>query len=46
MPREVREIAKNYMTNPKELTMGERNQGNEILITNTWWWMIVTSTWH
>jgi ATP-dependent RNA helicase DeaD len=29
MPREVREIAKNYMTNPKELTMGERNQGNE-----------------
>ena len=29
MPREVREIAKNYMVNPKELTMGERNQGNE-----------------
>ncbi len=29
MPREVREIAKNYMTNPVELTMGERNQGNE-----------------
>jgi ATP-dependent RNA helicase DeaD len=29
MPREVREIAKKYMTNPKELTMGERNQGNE-----------------
>ncbi len=29
MPREVREISKNYMTNPHELTMGERNQGNE-----------------
>ena len=29
MPREVREIAKNYMNNPKEITMGERNQGNE-----------------
>lgn len=29
MPREVREISKNYMNNPKELTMGERNQGNE-----------------
>ncbi|HMR57370.1 MAG TPA: DEAD/DEAH box helicase, partial [Cyclobacteriaceae bacterium] len=29
MPREVREIAKNYMRNPQELTMGERNQGNE-----------------
>nr|MCU0368616.1 DEAD/DEAH box helicase [Cyclobacteriaceae bacterium] len=29
MPREVREIAKNYMSNPQELTMGERNQGNE-----------------
>ncbi len=29
MPREVREIAKNYMTSPVELTMGERNQGNE-----------------
>jgi ATP-dependent RNA helicase DeaD len=29
MPREVREIAKNYMSNPIELTMGERNQGNE-----------------
>lgn len=29
MPREVREIAKNYMNNPQELTMGERNQGNE-----------------
>lgn len=29
MPREVREIAKNYMSNPQEITMGERNQGNE-----------------
>ncbi len=29
MPREVREISKNYMTNPQELTVGERNQGNE-----------------
>jgi ATP-dependent RNA helicase DeaD len=29
MPREVREIAKNYMRNPEEITMGERNQGNE-----------------
>jgi ATP-dependent RNA helicase DeaD len=29
MPREVREIAKNYMRNPEEVTMGERNQGNE-----------------
>lgn len=29
MPREVREIAKNYMSNPQELTVGERNQGNE-----------------
>ncbi|MFM7488305.1 MAG: DEAD/DEAH box helicase, partial [Cytophagales bacterium] len=29
MPREVREISKNYMSNPQELTMGERNQGNE-----------------
>jgi ATP-dependent RNA helicase DeaD len=29
MPREVREIAQNYMSNPQELTMGERNKGNE-----------------
>ena len=29
MPREVREISKNYMHNPQEITMGERNQGNE-----------------
>ncbi len=29
MPREVREISKNYMSNPQEITMGERNQGNE-----------------
>lgn len=29
MPREVREISKKYMNNPRELTMGERNQGNE-----------------
>jgi len=29
MPREVREISKNYMKNPQEITMGERNQGNE-----------------
>lgn len=29
MPREVREIASNYMHNPEELSMGERNRGNE-----------------
>lgn len=29
MPREVREISKNYMHNPEEITLGERNQGNE-----------------
>jgi ATP-dependent RNA helicase DeaD len=29
MPREVREIAQNYMNHPQELTMGERNKGNE-----------------
>lgn len=29
MPKEVREISKNYMKNPHEVTMGERNQGNE-----------------
>ncbi|MCE2997101.1 MAG: DEAD/DEAH box helicase, partial [Flammeovirgaceae bacterium] len=29
MPREVREISKNYMSNPKEITMGENSQGNE-----------------
>jgi len=29
MPREVREIASNYMTNPKELTMEGRQSGNE-----------------
>jgi ATP-dependent RNA helicase DeaD len=29
MPREVREISKRYMNQPQELTMGERNQGNE-----------------
>jgi len=28
MPREVREIAKKYMTNPHELTMGTKNTGN------------------
>ena len=28
MPREVREIAKKYMTDPKELTMGKQNTGN------------------
>ncbi|MBI1769973.1 MAG: DEAD/DEAH box helicase [Bacteroidetes bacterium] len=29
MPREVREIASNYMSNPKELTMEGRQSGNE-----------------
>jgi len=29
MPREVREIANNYMDNPEELSVGERNRGNE-----------------
>jgi ATP-dependent RNA helicase DeaD len=29
MPREVREIASNYMTNPKELAMEGRQSGNE-----------------
>ena len=29
MPKEVREISKNYMVSPHEVTMGERNQGNE-----------------
>jgi ATP-dependent RNA helicase DeaD len=29
MPKEVREISRKYMNNPQELTMGERNQGNE-----------------
>jgi ATP-dependent RNA helicase DeaD len=29
MPKEVREISKKYMKNPQELTMGERNVGNE-----------------
>lgn len=29
MPREVREIASNYMNNPEELSVGERNRGNE-----------------
>jgi ATP-dependent RNA helicase DeaD len=28
MPSEVRRIAKKYMTNPHELTMGEKNSGN------------------
>lgn len=28
MPREVRAIAQNYMTDPKELTMGTKNTGN------------------
>lgn len=28
MPREVREIMKNYMTDPFELTVGEKNTGN------------------
>lgn len=28
MPREVREIASNYMNNPVELSVGERNQSN------------------
>ncbi|QQL49841.1 DEAD/DEAH box helicase [Mucilaginibacter ginkgonis] len=28
MPPEVRRIAKNYMTNPHELTMGKQNTGN------------------
>lgn len=28
MPREVRAIAQNYMTDPKELTMGTKNSGN------------------
>jgi ATP-dependent RNA helicase DeaD len=28
MPREVRSIMKNYMTNPFELTVGEQNTGN------------------
>lgn len=29
MPREVRKIAKQYMTDPMELTMGTQNTGNE-----------------
>ena len=29
MPNEVRRIAKNYMTNPFELTVGTQNSGNE-----------------
>lgn len=29
MPREVRKIAKQYMTDPTELTMGTQNTGNE-----------------
>lgn len=29
MPREVRAIAKNYMNNPKEISLGEQKQGNE-----------------
>jgi ATP-dependent RNA helicase DeaD len=29
MPREVRRIASNYMTEPVEVTMGTKNQGNE-----------------
>src|SRR5690606_28670004 len=29
MPREVRKIAKQYMTDPVELTMGTENTGNE-----------------
>ncbi|MBX2898147.1 MAG: DEAD/DEAH box helicase [Cyclobacteriaceae bacterium] len=29
MPREVREIASNYMHNPEELSVDERNRGNE-----------------
>ncbi|MBK0380357.1 DEAD/DEAH box helicase [Mucilaginibacter segetis] len=29
MPSEVRRIAKKYMTDPHELTMGEKNTGNE-----------------
>ncbi|MDZ4750452.1 MAG: DEAD/DEAH box helicase [Flavobacteriales bacterium] len=29
MPDEVLRISKNYMTNPKEVTVGGRNQGNE-----------------
>jgi ATP-dependent RNA helicase DeaD len=28
MPREVRQIASTYMTNPLEITVGEKNQGN------------------
>jgi ATP-dependent RNA helicase DeaD len=29
MPKEVRRIAQNYMTNPQELTVGTKNTGNE-----------------
>lgn len=32
MPREVRQIASTYMTNPTELTVGEKNQGNQNII--------------
>lgn len=28
MPKEVRSIAKNYMTDPVEITVGDKNQGN------------------
>ena len=31
MPREVDRIAKNYMTNPKELTTGKKNEGADNL---------------
>ena len=29
MPKEVRQIASNYMTEPVEVTVGNKNQGNE-----------------
>lgn len=29
MPREVRQIASTYMNNPMEITVGEKNQGNQ-----------------
>ena len=35
MPRQVARIARNYMMDPHEITLGSRNSGNENVSTNT-----------
>ena len=47
MPKEIAAITKKYMKNPKEIVIGNKNEGNKnIPTTSTTWFVHRTSTWH